>query len=471
MKTLVLLAVLAGVLRSQTIPAAVRTFADTLLERGLDRYGRVETPLLAGVIDTQDFRVPRGGVPAPTGVRPSDRALGGCNLYHDAVSLRVFHALSELTGDARYQRSAREYASAFVRLTQSPATGLLGWGEHLYYDFYQDKVASDRRWHELIEWTPPWDLLWRENEQATAKAIAGIRYHYFENNPQALFNRHAYWERAEMQPPGGQPWIKHTGLYAYSFAFLYSKTREKIWRDWALGAGSLYWRNRDETTNLTQGCIGDPRPTSRHSSVGTVYLAYWLLQAWRFMPEETELRDHAVALLDAFLKHHYDGERKAYRAGMQINGKRAGDGMLAPWHYEYGSSSSFELGRILAFFAKDLKEPRYREAAEMVALEAAKTAIPEKVSIANVAFALNLSLDLYDLTREKRHLSQAQEYAKMGMARFWVQSGRYGLIVREPGDRYYESKTGAGDFVAGLLRLSLREKGKFGDVSGWDWRF
>jgi hypothetical protein len=235
------------------------------------------------------------------------------------VSLRVFHALAELTGDAKYMRAAREYASAFMRLTQNPATGLLGWGEHLYYDFYKDKVAAERRSHELIEWTPPWDLLWRENPEATAKAVAGIRYHYYENNPLALFNRHAYWDRAELQPPGGQPWIKHTGLYAYSFAFLYSKTREKTWRDWALGTGSLYWRHRDVTTNLTQGCIGDPRPTSAHSSVGTVYLAYWLLQAWRLMPEETELRDHAVALLDAFLKYHYDPERKVFRTGMQTN--------------------------------------------------------------------------------------------------------------------------------------------------------
>jgi hypothetical protein len=129
------------------------------------------------------------------------------------------------------------------------------------------------------------------------------------------------------------------------------------------------------------------------------------------------------------------------------------------------------VGRILAFFAKDLKEPRYREAADRIAVVAAQAAIPDKVSIANVAFALNLSLDLYDLTREKRHFVQAQEYAKVGMGRFWVQPGRYGLIVREPGDRYYESKTGAGDFVAGLLRLSLREKGRFGDASGWDWRF
>lgn len=449
----------------------MKTFADTILARALDTYGKTATPLWAGVIDSADFTVPRDGVKPPEGVRPGDRALGGCNLYHDAVSLRVFHAFSSLTGEEKYTRAARDYAAAFLRVAQNPKTGLLAWGEHLYYDFHRDQVAAERRSHELIEWTPPWDLLWRENPEATAKAIAGIRYHYNENNPEALFNRHAYWDRAELQPAGGQPWIKHTGLYAYSFAFLYSKTKEKTWRDWALGTGSLYWRHRNTKTNLTQGCIGDPRPTSAHSSVGTAYLAYWLLQAWRLMPEETQLRDHATALLDAFLKHHYDAGRKAYRAGMWTDGKPAGNGVVEPWHYAYGSSSVFELGRIVAFFARDAKEPRYLQAAGQIAAEGARAAMPDKVSIANVAFAMNLSLDLYDLTRRRRHLAQAREYAKAGLERFWVQRGEYGLLVREPRDRYYESKTGAGDFAAGLLRLSLREKGSFADAAGWDWRF
>ncbi|MBL8222833.1 MAG: hypothetical protein JNL62_26580, partial [Bryobacterales bacterium] len=175
--------------------------------------------------------------------------------------------------------------------------------------------------------------------------------------------------------------------------------------------------------------------------------------------------------LDAFLKHHYDAERKAYRAGMWTDGKPAGNGVVEPWHYAYGSSSVFELGRIVAYFARDAKEPRYLQAAEQIAAEGARAAIPDKVSIANVAFAMNLSLDLYDLTRRRRHLAQAREYAKAGLERFWVQRGEYGLLVREPRDRYYESKTGAGDFAAGLLRLSLREKGSFADAAGWDWRF
>jgi hypothetical protein len=470
-KALALLPLIGGVLCAQTPETIAKIFADTIIARGQDRYGKVSTPLWAGVIDTNDFSVPKDGVPPPEGVRPGDRALGGCNLYHDAVSLRLFHALSGWTNEEQYSRAAREYAASFIKLAQSPSTGLLGWGEHLYYDFFRDKVAAERRSHELIEWTPPWDLLWRENPEATAKAIAGIRYHYNENNPLALFNRHAYWDRAEFQPVGGQPWIKHTGLYAYSFAFLYSKTREKTWRDWALGTGSLYWRHRNAKTNLTQGCIGDPRPTSSQSSVGTVYLAYWLLQAWRLMPEEAELRDRAVALLDAFLEHHYDAERNAYRAGMWTDGKTAGTGLVEPWHYAYGSSSVFELGRMVAFFARDLKESRFRDVAERIAASGAEVAMPKKVSIANVAFALNLSLDLYDLTREKRHLEQAREYARAGIARFWVQKGEFGLLVREPRDRYYESKTGAGDFAAGLLRLSRREKGKFDDPAGWDWRF
>ena len=53
----------------------VQRFADTLLEAAPDRYGRQSSPLWAAVIDAEDFTVPEDGVPAPTGVRSSDRAL------------------------------------------------------------------------------------------------------------------------------------------------------------------------------------------------------------------------------------------------------------------------------------------------------------------------------------------------------------------------------------------------------------
>ena len=232
---------------------------------------------IASIKSTQKITKAMQMVAASKMRRAQDRALGGSNLYHDAVTLQVFHVLTEVTGNPRYRNAAREYQSAFRDLAQSKETGLLAWGEHLYYDFFRDEVAAERRHHELLEWTPPWPLLWEVNPGAVERAIAGIRYHYFADDPAALYNRHADWARAGHQKPGGQPWIKHSGLYAYSFLFLHSKTKQRRWLDWALGAGDLYWRHRNPETGLTLSCIGDPRPGSRSASAATAC-------SWRTCP-------------------------------------------------------------------------------------------------------------------------------------------------------------------------------------------
>ena len=261
--------------------APVRQFADTLLAKGLDVYGPKKTPLWAGVIDAKTLTVPETGVPAPRGVRESDRAVGGSNLYHDVVTLRVFRALSAATGDPRYDQAGRDYVRYFLQNTQHPKTGFLGWGEHLYYHLFRDEVAAERKSHELLEWTPPWDLVWEADAAATRKEIAAIRYHFYADDPAQLFNRHAWWDRPEHQKPRGQPWIKHSGLYAQAFMFLYTKTGDPLWLNWSRGPGALYWNHRHRTTNLTLGCIGDPRPSTQDASSQMPELAYWLHKAWQ----------------------------------------------------------------------------------------------------------------------------------------------------------------------------------------------
>ena len=55
------------------------------------------------------------------------------------------------------------------------------------------------------------------------------------------------WTRRAAQRPG---------LYAYSFAVAYAKTRNPRYREWARGIGSLYWKARNPKTNLTESCLG-----------------------------------------------------------------------------------------------------------------------------------------------------------------------------------------------------------------------
>ena len=448
----------------------VRGFADTMLAAGTDAYGPKRTPLWAGVIDARTLEVPAKGVPAPAGVRESDRAVGGANLYHDAVTLRVFRALSAQTGEARYATAAREYMAYFLHHARNPRTGFLGWGEHLYYDFFRDEVAAERRWHELLEWTPPWEDLWAVDPEAVTAAIGALRYHYYRDDPAALYNRHAYWDRSEHQPTGGQPWIKHSGLYAYSFAFLYSKTKDARWLEWARGAASPYWDRRNPSTDLTLSCIDDPRPGSKQATGGMALLAYWLGKAYEVLPAEKRLRERALAFLEAYDRFAYSKQKDAYWAGLELDGRPAGAETIPPWNFAYGSSSIIPYGRIAAWFARREHKREYLEIARRVARITRATPLPERVSLEGLGFALNLSLDVYEQTRNSRYLEDARHYAGVAIEKFWVPNPKGGLFVREPGDRYYEAKVGTGDLLAGLLRLHAATQPKVRGL-GVDWSF
>jgi uncharacterized protein YyaL (SSP411 family) len=84
---------------------------------------------------------------------------------------------------------------------------------------------------------------------------------------------------------------------------------------------------------------------------------------------------------------------------------------------------------------------------------------------------LNLSLDLYDLTREARRLAEARRFADTAIERFWYPKNGGGLFVREAGDRYYEAKVATGDLLAGLLRLHLRLYSSTKDPAVYDWSY
>jgi hypothetical protein len=451
----------------------VRIFADTLITHGTDTVGPRRTAMFASVIDTRDFSIPRSArqVPATPGVRESDRAVGGCNPQLDAHTLRTMLALSSVTGDDRYSTAVRAYLADFIALAQSSQTGLLAWGEHLYYDFYRDAVAVERIHHEYLEWTPPLDLLWNVDPEAVRREAAGLRYHFYAEDPAEhrwLFNRHATWGAAVYQKPGGQPWIKHTGLYAYVYGFVSGKTGDAEARRRALGVGSLYYEARDATTGLTEGCLTDPRPTSRNASLGgTSMLAYWLIKAAQADPQLAPLRTRGLELLHAYADLAWDEESGSYAEWMPTSGQRPAAGKRSPWGLAYsGGSGLLRFGRIAAFIARTEKDEQAllmaRRAWEIVQ----RHPMPEKFTPEEAGFAIHLALDLHGLTGDAACLDAARGCADRAIGALL----HNGLFRRLPGDPWYESKVGPGDLASALLRLHLRLTGA-PDPAGVDWSF
>ena len=449
----------------------VQEHCNNLIAYGKDEYGSEKTHMLASVIDTRDMSIPKAGVPPTKGTRSQDRAVGGSNFYHDVETIRLFNALSKLTGDEKYQQAGHQYARDFLTHAQNPHTGLLAWGEHLYYNFYADTVMvgdldqpRNDIYHEFLKETPPWAFLWEIDTAAVAKAIAGVRYHFRSPVTQSfLFNRHARWAKVDKKEyrglaqyqDGGQPWIKHSGLQCYSFAFLYDKTGNPEWERWAEGTGSLYWKYRHPETNLTVSCIDDPRPHALYASLNSMaLLSYYLMKAGQLNPAFSHFKEQAEAMLQSAEKFSLDEERKGYYSGLHLDGSVFNDELIPVVYTGYGGSDILTFGRIAAYFYKTTGDPVYQSMVKKVADMLSTTTWPEDFVINSLASALQFSLDAYEVLEDEHMLQMARNYAETGIQKLW--SGK--LFVREPGDPYYEAKLGTSSWVAGLFRLHLIER-------------
>lgn len=462
----------------------VKTHCDNLIQHGQDRYGTKKTAMLASVIDIRDLSVPQADVPPTAGTRAHDRAVGGSNFYHDVETIRLFRALSAHTEDQQYEDAAFAYARDFLGHCQNPSTGLLAWGEHLYYNFFADSVmvgelAHPRadNYHEFLEETPPWPLLWEVDSAVTERAIAGVRYHFRSPTTQTfLFNRHAYWHPVDQQEyrglaqyqDGGQPWIKHSGLQCYSFTFLYEQTQEPEWRRWAEGTGSLYWNYRDPTTNLTVSCLDDPRDNARHASLNqTGLLSYYLLKSWQVHPAFGQFRERAETMLKAAEKFSWSEDQKGYYRNLHLDGSPVDDELVPVVYTGYGGADILAFGRIACYFYQTTGDPAYRTMVQRAASMLLATSWPDDFVVNSLGGALQFSLDAYEVLADERLLRAAHDYAAIGIERLW--SGQ--LFVRQPGDPFYEAKLGTNAFVAGLFRLHLLENGQTDAAGLRHWSF
>ena len=458
----------------------VQTFADTLLSVGLDHYGPKKTSMWAAVIDARNLSVPIRNVPATEGVRESDRAVGGANYYHDVVTLQVFDRLSQLTDDSRYRQAAHNYSQDFLKHTQNPETGLLGWGEHLYYNFYTDTVAIaesrilDQRAyfimpHELIAWTPPWARLWAIDAARTQKAIEGLQYHFTGPDPQTnLFNRHAIWNKTAYQQVI-MPWIKHAALYAYSFGFLYQQTGDEQWKEKSWQIGTLYWNLRDHRTDLVFGCLyhaSEPEAGKNADLSNTLLYAYWLYKAGE-VNESEDMKQQAITLLKAYDQYGWNETEQMYYKELNLDGSPVENPQWAtPWKVGYGTSSLLSLGRVAAYIASQQPSEEITRIARKALQVTNEQPLLERYNAQNLGEAINANLDVYELTQDREYLNHAERYANTAIEHLW----KNGLLVRQKDDDYYEAKLGTGDLLSGLLRLHLALTDVESEAS-FDWSF
>ncbi len=293
----------------------VRTHLDAMLA-----YGRgQDCPLFGGVIDPQLQRVIVALSPPPPGVRMTDFNWCGNNFMHDLPLLEVMSALTQLTGDPRYDQAVDQMCDFFGAHAAHPDTGLFGWGEHCQWSFpdrqilpctFTDGLASFRQHgymvHDHLRCSPEWfwRRLWKFHPQAVVRFAHGLNGHIVDEKTYE-HNRHAAltaaWWRDPKNPTfdAGKDFARHAGFHIIDCAFACRHSGERSLFDWIRGILGWHLRHRFPS-GVIRGCVRTPdyEKEGQHDSLAlSVDHAADILG--RDTPEGRELADQAAELFDA----------------------------------------------------------------------------------------------------------------------------------------------------------------------------
>ncbi len=289
----------------------------THLEKLTSALPDPERPMWASALDIRTGRYPEGDS-VPRRVYRLIGAPRGSTLYWDQPTVVAAYALSTLTDDPRYARSADAYVSSFLDLCVGP-TGMFRWGNHAYYDTASRGVVEFYHGHhELRPITPAWEVFWRHAPEQTARYIRAMGLRHVYDPGSGGFNRHDDGKR-------GHAFIEAGGILVESLAWLYGKTGERDLADLALRVARYSYRHRGAATGLV---ANEPDMGRWDSKVSTSEIGLWaqcLLRAGRYA-SEAEFTRMAADGVRAYVEHAYDEATERYFGQVAVD---SGDPVLS----------------------------------------------------------------------------------------------------------------------------------------------
>lgn len=426
--------------------AIVRAYADAMIEHGRDEYGQKHSPLFAEELDRRTMRMLEGEslkkAAALTrdewGIRPHDRMLGGSNPQHCQNLYQVLFQLTEISGDKRYREEANRSLKFFFEHCQSPATGLLWWGEHAGWNFRSDKPLEVRDTHEFY---CPW-VLWRQSWQLADKACQrfarGLWEHQIGDHKTGDFSRHA---SIASHGPGTQaPYARHGGFYIETWATAYRHTQDEVF---LTAIRSVL--DGLERARLKEGGM----LTSRDKKTGNrarfvVSLAISLEEAARDVPSDLAEKMRKVALMndEAF-------------AGAQHSPSQQADQIPADWSNAYGSGGPSAAANTCMLRYRQIPSDAYRSFVLETAdgYRNADADLSKPIWPGTMGNVILLMLNAYEFTSADRYLHAADRFACKGVELFLADGCP--LPKASHVHDHYEAVTNGDILMMALLKLWL----------------
>jgi len=307
----------------------VRSHLHQLTTRGLDVYGPRKTDHWMAVIDTRTGAHPTFDH-TPKRVYRRIGAPRGCSFYWDQPMIAAAHRFAEMTGDAPFRLAAERYVRTFLT-TGIDEHGLFRWGNHRYYDAFEDRfVHFSGGYHEIRPAAPAWDILWQEDAQAVSRQIRVMAARHLHTPANGGFNRHDNGKREHA-------FLEAGAVLVESLAWLYRQTGERELLDQALRMARYSFKHRGETTGLL---VNNPDSDRWDSRVCTTEVGLWAracLRAAEYSGQD-EFVDMARASVSAYLRYGYDAGTGRYYGQLRVtDGKPVTPAAIGYWPREYAN--------------------------------------------------------------------------------------------------------------------------------------
>jgi hypothetical protein len=236
----------------------VKDYAETLIQKGRDRYGPQHSPLFATTLNPYTFRIFEGKQREEIlnlkrenwGIRNHDRMVTGANPMHDLNLYQILYALSEISENPNYAFEAEKTLKWFFENCQSSITGLMAWGEHIGWDFETETIIEKKAGfnHEFFRPWVLWEQVYSLAPDAALKFAKGVWDHPIANQEHIDFSRHARYDRHE--PGRYSEYPRHGGFYIQTWVYAYRYSKDPTFLIAIEKLVDFFESHRQKSTNM-----------------------------------------------------------------------------------------------------------------------------------------------------------------------------------------------------------------------------
>jgi hypothetical protein len=457
----------------------VRRYAAAMIASGRDVYGSEHSPLFASALNREALSIgSKEDYGSIEGVRKNDRSIGGANPLIDIELYKILYSLSEITGNGQYAEEANQSLKYFFKHCQSPETGLMAWGEHLYWDFEDEACGygkPNEDYHECGVW-PFWNISYQLAPEASWKFAIGEWDHQIADKQTGHFSRHARW--SEHEPYTGFEFPRYAGQMIERWVIAYNRQEniDRPRREELLKAIKVVYARMEENVKLTMSGYLPAGSTNKGDHDKVVWLTSNLelarcleLAAPLFENKLGEMiRQFALKQDIDFLNapHKFDSGDEGYAVTLHADtGLPRTRSMNKPYTSSWGSGYGYGphskvanlcFERHLALKTKhpNLSE-RYRNLA-LVAADQYLSSTPDTSKLLKpdvFASVIRLMLNSYKLTGDRKYLDRANFFGQLGIDLFLDEDSPLPKVTNK--HNHYETITGGPEFMNELLNLYM----------------